>query len=273
MLAPAAWRAHLLAKGTRMQKLFDAHFHIIDPAYTLAGNNGFTPDWYTVQDYRAELAPMDLELVGGAVVSGSFQAWDQSYFEGALGKLGKGFVGVTQLDPATSDAELSRLDALGIKAIRFNLYRGLSATPAEIESLERRVWDACGWKCELYLDAAKIDDELDALIRRLPAVSIDHLGMSRLDDDALMRGYVAAGVPVRVTGFGRVEHTREQVAELVAALYQENPRALLFGTDLPATRARYRFSMDDVALVKAALGDEAAQDVLWKNGMRWYLGE
>lgn len=254
------------------QKLFDAHFHIIDPAYPLAGNNGFTPDFYTVSDYLAELAPLRYELVGGAVVSGSFQAYDQTYFAGALGALGKGFVGVTQLDPAASDEEIARLDELGIRAIRFNLYRGLKGSVRDIEVLATRVFGLCGWKTELYLDATKIDRELDELIMRLPAVSIDHLGMGRLESPELLLKYVGAGVGLRVTGFGRIEYEREEVGELLGRLYAENPSALMFGTDLPATRARYRFSDADVSLVKGALGEAAAQDILWRNGVRWYLG-
>lgn len=256
-----------------MQKLFDSHFHVIDPAYSLVGNNGFTPEWYTVEDYLAELDGTGLELVGGAVVSGSFQAFDQTYFEGALGKLGEGYVGVTQLDPESSDEEILRLDSIGIGSIRFNLYRGLTATPDQIELLSRRVFDLVGWKTELYLDASKIDEELDALIMRLPAVSIDHLGMSRLADVSPLLRYVGHGVPIRATGFGRMEYSREEARDLVARLYEENPSTLLFGTDLPATRARYRFSSDDVTLVKDAVGEDNSQDILWKNGEAWYLGK
>lgn len=254
-----------------MQKLFDAHFHIIDPAYPLAGNNGFTPDWYCVDDYRAELADTGLELVGGAVVSGSFQAYDQTYFEGALSKLGENYVGVTQVDPQTSDAEIIRLHALGIRAIRFNLYRGLSATIEQIEQLARRVYDLVGWKTELYLDATNIDEDLHELILRLPAVSIDHLGMGRLEDPTLLVEFVSRGIPIRVTGFGRIAYAREEASALIGKLYGENPTALMFGTDLPATRARYRFSYDDVKLVVDAIGASNAQDILWCNAQTWYL--
>ena len=255
-----------------VQKLFDAHFHIIDPSYPLTTNNGFTPEWYTVEDYLRELKDTGLDLIGGAVVSGSFQAYDQTYFKGALSKLGKGYVGVTQLDPNTSDEEIIRLDNLGIKAIRFNLYRGLSSSIHDIEQLAYRVFGLVGWKTELYLDASKIDEELDACIRSLPAVSIDHLGMSRLSDATLLLRYVSNGIPIRVTGFGRVEYTRDEIGHLLGRLYAANPQSPIFGTDLPATRARYRFTMDDIALVKEALGEANAQDVLWRNGVRWYLG-
>lgn len=255
-----------------MYKVFDSHFHIIDPAYPLVVNQGFTPDFFTVEQYRAELADMGVEPVGGAVVSGSFQGFDQSYFAGALGKLGEGFVGVTQLDPATPDEEILKLDELGIRAIRFNLFRGLSATLEEIEEQGRRVRELCDWKTELYLDASQMDDEFVALVLRMPGVSIDHLGMRKGGADVLKR-FVAAGVPVRVTGFGRIDYTREEAAKLISELYAENPQALMFGSDLPSTRASKRFDIDDIELICDAVGRDHAQEVLCDNGVAWYLGE
>lgn len=254
-----------------MYKVFDSHFHIIDPAYPLVVNQGFTPDYFTVEQYRAELADMGIEPVGGAVVSGSFQGYDQSYFAGALGKLGEGFVGVTQLDPEASDEEILELDKLGIRAIRFNLFRGLSATLDQIEEQGRRVRELCGWKTELYLDASKMDEDFVALVLRMPGVSIDHLGMRKGGADLLKR-FAAAGVPIRVTGFGRIDYTREEAALLIAELYRENPDALLFGSDLPSTRATKRFDIDDVKLIEAAVGVDAAAKVLYDNGAAWYLG-
>lgn len=254
-----------------MYQVFDSHFHIIDPAYPLVVNQGFTPDYYTVEDYRAELATMGIEAVGGAVVSGSFQGYDQTYFAGALGKLGDGFVGVTQLDPAVTDEEILELDRMGICAIRFNLFRGLSATLDEIEDQAARVRELCGWKTELYLDASTMDDEFEALVLRMPDVSIDHLGMRTGGADRLRR-FVAAGVPVRVTGFGRIDYTRDEAARLIADLYAENPQALLFGSDLPSTRASRRFGVDDIELIIDAVGADHAEDVLYRNGKAWYCG-
>lgn len=256
-----------------MQKIFDGHFHIIDPAFPLVENQGFVPDFYPVEDYKKELEGMGIELVGGAVVSGSFQGFDQTYFAGALGKLGKTFVGVTQLDPNTSDEEILKLDEQGIKSIRFNLFRGYSSTLEEIEELANRVFGLCGWKTELYLDATKIDDAFRSLIFKLPKVSIDHLGMRKRASSDLLKEIVSKGIPIRVTGFGRVDYTREEVQALLKELYAENPAALIFGTDLPSTRAQYRFSAQDIRLVQEALGENNAQDVLYKNGVSWYLGQ
>ena len=51
------------------------------------------------------------------MVSGSFQAFDQGYLKEALARLGRGFVGVTQLPPTVTDAELRRLDRAGVDRI------------------------------------------------------------------------------------------------------------------------------------------------------------
>ena len=85
-------------------EVFDALFHIIDPRFPLVPNHGYVPERYIARDYveRTE----EYNLKGGAVVSGSFQAFDQDYLVNALGRLGSGFVGVTQLPSTTSDEEI-----------------------------------------------------------------------------------------------------------------------------------------------------------------------
>ena len=45
-----------------------------------------------------------------------------------------------------------------MRAVRFNLYRGGSATLADVDTLARRVHDLAGWHSEFYLDAADLAD-------------------------------------------------------------------------------------------------------------------
>lgn len=86
-------------------------------------NQGYLPPAFTFQDYLEKTK--DLDIRGGAVVSGSFQETDQTYLIDALNQLGTGFVGVTQLRRAdTSDAKILELHKAGIRAVRFNLKRG-----------------------------------------------------------------------------------------------------------------------------------------------------
>jgi predicted TIM-barrel fold metal-dependent hydrolase len=243
------------------QPIFDAHFHVIDPRFPLRANAGFLPEPFPVDDYRAAAGP--LGVVGGAVVAGSFQAFDRSWLLDALAALGPGFVGVAQLPASVTDDEVAALDAAGVRAVRFNLYRGGSAGEAELDRLARRVWDLAGWHVELYADAATVD--VDRLAR-LPKVVIDHLGLTAAGLKPLLR-LVDAGASVKATGFGRVEL---DVAGALSAVAAANPEALLFGTDLPSTRARRPFDPADVDLVVETLGHEVARLALHDNGVALY---
>lgn len=117
-------------------RVFDSHLHIIDPGFPLVENDGFLPDPFTVADYRARTSAIG--IAGGAVVSGSFQQFDQGYLIAALEQLGDSFVGVTQLPGDVSDDTVRELDAAGVRAVRFNVRRGGSAGIDDVDRLARR---------------------------------------------------------------------------------------------------------------------------------------
>ena len=243
--------------------LFDAHLHIIDPAYPLVANHGYLPPAFTVADYRAHAG--SLGIAGGAVVSGSFQGYDQSYLVAALAALGEGFVGVAQLPADIGDADLDRLAAAGVRALRFNLRRGALLDASQVERMARRAFDRHGWHAEFYVDSESLT-ALEALLRCLPAASIDHLGLEAAALPTLLR-LVDCGVRVKATGFGRVDFA---VADVLRRIHRTNPAALMFGTDLPSTRASRPFSADDIRLVEETLGADGAACVLWKNAHAFY---
>jgi predicted TIM-barrel fold metal-dependent hydrolase len=235
--------------------VFDSHLHVIDPRFPLVANRGYLPPPFTVDDYRERTAA--LGIVGGAVVSASFQAFDQTYLIDALERLGAGFVGVAQLPPTVSDEEILALDRAGVRALRFNLHRGDGEFD---EALALRAHALAGWHAEVYVDGrelAAIEDRL----RALPRVSIDHLGMHADGLPALLR-LARHGVKVKATGFGRVDLDVPSVLRTIAAV---EPSALLFGTDLPGTRARRAFEPADLDLV-----GEIAPAALAANALAWY---
>ncbi|WP_461189989.1 amidohydrolase family protein [Arthrobacter sp. Z4-13] len=244
------------------RKIFDSHFHIIDSRFPLVPNNGYLPPEFTSMDYLRQVS--DLGIAGGAVVSGSFQAFNQSYLIDALATLGPTFVGVANLADTTSDDELLHLAEAGVRAVRFNLYRGGSAEIGSVRSLGRRAWDVAGMHAEFYLDAKDLV-ELEPVLAELPKVSIDHLGMTEVHRDVLLR-LVSRGVRVKATGFGRVQL---DVASTLREIHKENPEALMFGTDLPSTRARVPFQRADLELVADILAEDAGI-VLHDNGARFY---
>src|SRR6476620_8011030 len=80
------------AGRAQQRRLFDSHCHIIDHRFPIVPNQGYTPPNFPLEDYLAQAKP--LGVVAGAVVSGSFQANDQTYLMDLLPKLGPAWVGV-----------------------------------------------------------------------------------------------------------------------------------------------------------------------------------
>ncbi|HEX3500372.1 MAG TPA: amidohydrolase family protein [Stellaceae bacterium] len=247
----------------RATPLFDAHCHIIDPRFPLVENQGYLPPAFTVDDYLAQAAP--LGITGGAVVSGSFQEFDQDYLLDALARLGPSYVGVTQCPATTPDDTILDLARRGVRAVRFNLRRGGSEGIEALETMAQRVHDLAAWHVELYADAAGLAPLMPHL-RRLPRLVIDHLGLSEEGLPTLLK-LVEHGVTVKATGFGRVVL---DVPAALAAIVAIDPARLIFGTDMPSTRAQRPFAASDIDLVVETLGPDIARRVLHDNAVALY---
>ena len=244
-------------------ELFDSHFHIIDTRYPLIRNNGYLPEEFTHQDYRERLSTFD--LAGGAIISGSFHGFDQSHLLAALKSLGPKYVGVTQLPNNISDDKIIELNSAGVRALRFNLYREGPKRITHIVSMAKRVHELANWHVELYLDSAHLE-ELSSALLPLPAVCIDHLGMKKEGFHHLLK-LVERGHKVKATGFGRIDF---DPSEAIKIFHQANPDSLLFGTDLPSTRASIPFQLSDIHIILESLGGEAAKKVLKENAIEFY---
>lgn len=175
----------MLAKPINDFAVFDSHLHIIDKRFALIAKEGFLPGEFTCADYSAAMA--SYSLIGGAVVLGLLQGFDQDYLIAARQELGPGFVGVTQLPADAPDTQILALHQ--------------------------------------------------------------------------------AGVRVKACGFGRVDFA---VAPVLKDLYAANRHELIFGTDLPSTRAPRPYRVEDFNLVLEALGEDAARKVLSANGLLFY---
>jgi predicted TIM-barrel fold metal-dependent hydrolase len=245
------------------RRLFDSHCHIIDHRFPIVANNGYVPPNFPLDDYRAQTRP--LGVVAGAIVSGSFQANDQTYLMDALPKLGAGWVGVTQIPNDCPDAEILKLDGIGVRAVRFNLFRGRLDSVDDIVAMATRAHAVAGWHAEIYADAAALKPHAGRLAK-LPQLSIDHLGMTAAGVPVLL-DLVASGCKVKATGFGRV---KLDVPATLEAIAKKNPNALVFGTDIPSTRAERPFEASDIDLVEEVLGSELAQKAFWDNPTALY---
>ena len=248
---------------TEPRRLFDGHFHIIDYRFPIVANQGYTPPNFPLDAYLAEARP--LGVVAGALVSGSYQAYDQTYLMDALPRLGSGYVGVTQIPNDYPDAEIAKLAAIGVRGVRFNMFRGQIESVDDIAALALRCHSVAGWHAELYVDAAALKPHV-AVLSKLPQLTIDHLGMTEAGVPVLL-DLVDAGCKVKATGFGRVKLDVPKTLEQVAS---RSANALVFGTDIPSTRAARPFLPSDIDLVENVLGPDLAKKAFWNNGLALY---
>ena len=245
------------------EEIFEAHCHIIDHRFPIVPNQGYTPPNFPLEAYLQQVTP--LGVTAGAIVSGSFHGFDQSYLRYTLPRLGPRWVGVTQVPQDIPDAEIADLKKIGVHALRFNILRGRIDSVDDIVALATRAHAVAGWHAELYVDAASLRPHV-AKLSKLPQIVVDHLGMTAAGLPVLL-DLVDAGAKVKATGFGRVDMDVPKTLQTIAA---RNPKALMFGTDIPSTRAKRPFMPADIALVKDALGPELARRALWSNGVELY---
>ncbi|WP_330184442.1 amidohydrolase family protein [Nocardia sp. NBC_01503] len=241
--------------------MFDAHLHIFDPRFPLAENEGYLPDPYTIANYRHRMRRFDID--GGAVVSGSFQGTDTSYLRAALAELGEGWVGVVNLTEDATDEQILELDRAGVRAVRFNFKRA-GGDIVGLTMLALRAYELAGWHVELYIDGSMLGS-LEPVITKLPKLSIDHMGMS---DECLpyLLNLVDRGAKVKASGFGRVAMN---VGTALRRVHAVNPEALMFGSDLPGTRAGRPFLDTDIRVISDAVGGDLHM-VLEDNARAFY---
>ncbi len=245
-------------------KIFDAHFHIINPQYPLFENNGYLPPDFTIKNYKEETE--HLEIVGGAIVSGSFQKFDQKYLIDALNKFGTGYFGVANIPLEMNHDELNQLKQSNIVAVRFNLKRGGSESIDNLVKLSNHLFDTYNWHTELYVDSKDLK-MLKPILMEIPQFSIDHLGLSKSGIKELYY-WAEKGVKIKATGFGRIDFNPLAVMKKI---YSINPKSLMFGTDLPSTRAATPFTIKDVELIKDNFTEPEQQNIFYKNAEEWYV--
>lgn len=243
--------------------LFDAHLHIFDPRFPLPGNQGFVPAPFTVADYRARTAALD--VTGGVVVAASTQGTDPTPLLAAARALGARFVVVAAAHPGQDDAAFAALAGSGVRGVRFTLHRG-GAFDIPAMLAHARAAAAHGLHAELYADAAQLAPHIEALATLPRGLALDHLGLTEAGLPVTV-ALARAGVKVKATGFGRVSLDVPRALEAIAAAA---PSALMAGTDLPSTRAARPFEDGDLDLIRRVLGADLAEAALHRTAEAFY---
>ncbi|MCB4824065.1 amidohydrolase family protein [Roseicella aerolata] len=245
-----------------MPPIIDAHFHIFAPDEAMPGHAGFVPPPFGVEEYRARARA--LGILGGVNVAGSVQGGDPRPLLEAAAALGPGFTVVAQADAAQEEEAMRALAAAGVRGLRYSLWRGQWSDAQAVAAHAVRA-AACGLHAQVYADAAALAPAVDALAR-LPALVIDHLGMTEAGLPVVL-DLARAGTKVKASGFGRVALNVPRALERIAAVA---PAALMFGTDLPSVRAARPFAPTDIDLLRSVLGETLARAALHDTARAFY---
>lgn len=151
----------------------DCHIHFYDDRFPAAASATLRPPNATVEDYRLFQGRIGTSRV--VIVTPSTYGTDnRPSLEGAA-KIGRNARVVAVVDDTVTDAELRRLDGLGVRGIRFNLVQKGATTVEMVEPLARRVHEL-GWHIQVHALGDQIV-AMESLLQGLPAeIVFDHLG-------------------------------------------------------------------------------------------------
>jgi predicted TIM-barrel fold metal-dependent hydrolase len=233
----------------------DCHIHIYDarfaPAVTRPANS-------TVADYR--LLQKRLGVTRVVIVSPRNYGTDSSVTLDAIAQLGLANArGVAVARPDISDAELKRMDAGGVRGLRFTTGNPQTAVVSTdmIEPLSKRIADL-GWHVQLNMEVDQIEANA-SMLRRLPSqIVFDHLGKLGLESGVnhpaygIIRGLLDAGKAwVKLSG-AYLNSTAgppayPEALPIAQAFVKAAPERLVWGSDWPHPTPR--IPPDDAALL------------------------
>ena len=150
----------------------DCHHHIYDAKYPADPRSTLRPGDASVEDYRA--LQRRIGTSRNVIVQPPTYGTDNSCTLDALVAFGPTARAVAVVDTTVSDAELKRMNGLGVRGIRFNLAQAGATTPEMIEPLSKRV-NELGWHIQINAPAAKIMEIKDILNRVPSPIVFDHL--------------------------------------------------------------------------------------------------
>lgn len=265
----------------------DAHVHVFGPAarFAYSAQRNFTP----VDAPREALFALHrtLGIRRCVIVQSLVHGFDNRVVEDAIAAGEGRYLGVALAPANVADAELRRLAAAGIRAVRFNFMKHL-AGGVDVESvvaLTPRL-RAAGLHLQVHF-ASELIHELGApLSRSAVPVVIDHmarvnarLGPDHADFRALLTLMRNPLFRVKLSGIDRVDSDPSAAPDyshgvaLARRLVDEFPERCLWGTDWPHVQLKVPMPNDGVLLDQLATWVPDAQTrraILVDNPARLY---
>ncbi len=259
----------------------DCHFHIFGPfdRFPMSAGRTYTPPEALVPRYLALAETIGIQRM--VVVQASIYGTDNAVTLDAVAQFGLDRArGVAVIDDSFDAAALHRLQARGIRGVRFNMVSGNGTPEDQLEALARRV-APLGWHIQIYAEGEKLR-AIGPLLARLPVeVVIDHcggakaaLGTAHPQFQALLRLLDSGRAWVKLSSYraSSVGAPWSDVAANVQALVAAAPDRCVWGTDWP--HPQMEPSPDAGLLLNQFFGwvpDAAARHkVLVENAARLY---
>jgi 2-pyrone-4,6-dicarboxylate lactonase len=234
----------------------DAHCHVFGPAHRFP----YAPDRrYTPDDAPKEMLRKLHDFLGvdrAVIVQASCHGTDNAAMLDCIASDPQRYRGVAIVDDGFTDRDYDRLDAGGVRGVRFNFVRHLGGAPDM--GVFNRVVDRVkgrGWHVVLHLDAPSIEP-LSETMRKLPLpFVIDHMGRVPARDGVAQRPLRALielakrdNAWIKVCGSERIDFPPyEKAVPIARALIEAAPGRVLWGTDFPHPNPTH--AADEVDLV------------------------
>jgi predicted TIM-barrel fold metal-dependent hydrolase len=276
------------SSGTNLPKLkmpadaCDCHHHIYDSKFPIAPSATLKPGDAKVADYQA------LQKRNGTtrsvVVQPSTYGTDNSCTLDGMAQLGPASRGVAVVDTSVTDAELKRLNGLGIRGIRFNFVQAGATTVDMLEPLSKRVADL-GWHVQIHQTGDGIVKMEDVLQKVASPIVFDHMGRIPKDVGVDHRAYTVIS---RLIDKGRTwvkisgaymdtkigPPTYADSTKLAQAFVKLAPQRMVWGSDWPHPTEKADDKPNDATLVDlltAWAPDEATRNrILVSNPAELY---
>ena len=155
----------------------DAHCHVFGPGdrFPYAPERKYTPcdasaaQLFALRDHLG----FDRNVIVQATCHGA----DNRALVDALQQSGGRARGVATVRPSITDAELSALDAAGVRGVRFNFVKRLvDTTPREtLLEIAHRI-APLGWHIVIYFEAQELPELYDFFTQLPTTVVVDHMG-------------------------------------------------------------------------------------------------
>jgi predicted TIM-barrel fold metal-dependent hydrolase len=218
----------------------DCHMHIYNsrfPAAIAAPH----PEHAHAEDYR--LFQKRIGTTRNVIVTPSTYGTDNSCTLDALATLGATARAIAVVDTSVTDAELKRLNGLGVRGMRFMLNPTSPTTVAMLEPLSKRVNDL-GWHVQISTTAKQIIAIEDLLMRLPVPIMFDHFAHpgqpAGIDDPVFStvrrlidkgRSWVKLSAPYIDSKIGAPSYA--DVTPVAQAYVKAAPERLVWASDWP----------------------------------------